>query len=160
MCYFIQRIVMRYAYYKTDIGQIKIGYDKGIILSLDFSGISPEQVHELNELSESAAFQICEYLSGKRRDFDFPIELRGTPFQLAVWEYLRRIPYGETRTYGQIAAEIGNHSACRAVGMACNRNPVIIAVPCHRVIGANGGLVGYAAGLELKKRLLEIEKIQ
>mgnify|MGYP003226538130 CR=1 FL=1 len=87
-----------------------------------------------------------------------PLAPAGTPFQQAVWEALRTIPYGETRTYGQIAAQIGRPTACRAVGMANNRNPIAIVVPCHRVVGSTGALVGYAGGLGVKTHLLNLEK--
>ena len=109
-------------------------------------------------LIQCAISQIREYLEGKRKTFDFPIAWQGTPFQIKVWEELRKIPYGETRSYGQIAQAIGNPKASRAVGMANNRNPLLIVVPCHRVIGAGGNLVGYAAGLPVKKHLLELER--
>lgn len=102
--------------------------------------------------------QVTEYLEGRRRAFTFPYELRGTEFQKRVWQELCKIPYGETRTYGDIAAAIRKPGAARAVGMANNRNPIIIAVPCHRVIGAGGKLVGYAGGLDMKRALLELEK--
>lgn len=92
-----------------------------------------------------------------RQSFDFPFLLRGTEFQISVWKELCRIPYGETRSYSQIAEAIGNPKACRAVGGANNKNPISIAVPCHRVIGANGNLVGYGLGLGLKQVLLEWE---
>ena len=101
---------------------------------------------------------MIEYLEGKRKVFDFPYEFHGTEFQKKVWKKLCDIPYGETRTYKDIAIAIGNPKACRAVGMSNNKNPITIAVPCHRVIGANGKLVGYAGGIEMKKKLLEIEE--
>jgi len=101
--------------------------------------------------------QMLEYLAGERRAFTLPLSLQGTPFQQQVWQALRDIPYGETRTYGQIAQTLGNAKACRAVGMANNKNPLLIIVPCHRVIGANGALTGYAAGLHVKEELLKLE---
>lgn len=110
-------------------------------------------------LIKEAAKQLYEYLEGKRKAFDIPIRLEGTPFQKAVWQALLRIPYGETMTYGEIADRIGNPKAARAVGMANNRNPVAVFVPCHRVIGADGGLVGYASGLVIKRWLLDLEKM-
>lgn len=98
-----------------------------------------------------------EYLSGKRKAFDFAFELDGTDFQNKVWEELTHIPYGETRTYKEIAIAIGNPKASRAVGMANNKNPISIVVPCHRVIGFDGKLVGYAGGLDMKKALIDLE---
>ncbi|MFQ9211584.1 MAG: methylated-DNA--[protein]-cysteine S-methyltransferase [Alistipes finegoldii] len=105
-----------------------------------------------------AAAELAEYFAGTRREFTLPLAPAGTPFQQAVWEALRTIPYGETRTYGQIAAQIGRATACRAVGMANNRNPIAIVVPCHRVVGSTGALVGYAGGLGVKTHLLNLEK--
>lgn len=93
-----------------------------------------------------------------RREFDLPLAAKGTPFQQAVWAQLRKIPYGEVRTYGQLAAALGKPKASRAVGSACHRNPLCIVVPCHRVIGADGSLTGYAEGLEIKEYLLELER--
>ena len=112
--------------------------------------------------ADTAVLRQCEeelaaYFAGKLRPFTVPLGPVGTPFQLSVWEALRQIPYGETRTYGEIAAAIGNPRACRAVGMANNRNPISILIPCHRVIGSGGALVGYGGGLEVKKFLLKLE---
>jgi methylated-DNA-[protein]-cysteine S-methyltransferase len=101
--------------------------------------------------------QMEEYFSGHRRDFTFPLDLRGTDFQLACWRSLLTIPYGETRTYADIARAVGKPTAFRAVGMANNRNPVAIVVPCHRVIASDGTLCGYGGGLEVKRKLLELE---
>ncbi|PKF50539.1 methylated-DNA--[protein]-cysteine S-methyltransferase [Enterovibrio nigricans] len=102
--------------------------------------------------------QLLEFLAGKRFEFTVPLAPDGTEFQHQVWRALRAIPYGETRTYAQIANEIGNPHACRAVGMANNVNPLPLIVPCHRVIGSDGQLTGYRYGLTIKKKLLEIEK--
>lgn len=109
-------------------------------------------------LLAQAARELGEYFDGIRRTFTFPISLQGTPFQKEVWRALRSIPYGETRTYGQIAAQIGRPKAVRAVGMANHRNPLPIVVPCHRVVGADGSLTGYAGGLDIKTLLLRLEK--
>lgn len=102
--------------------------------------------------------QLEEYFSGQRRTFDVPLDPIGTPFQLSAWLGLREIPYGETRTYGEQAASIGRPSAPRAVGAANGRNPLSIFVPCHRVIGADGSLTGFAGGLETKRFLLALEQ--
>ena len=104
-----------------------------------------------------AASQLAEYFARSRRAFHLPLDLRGTPFQLAVWNALLRIPYGETRSYGQLAVELGHPGAARAVGTANGSNPVSIIVPCHRVIAAGGGLGGYGGGLARKRLLLDLE---
>jgi len=101
--------------------------------------------------------QLNEFLAGKRKSFDVAVKLYGTPFQVKVWEALRDIPFGETRTYKQIAETIGSPKAVRAVGGALHVNPVAIILPCHRVVGTNGKLVGFAMGLDLKRRLLILE---
>ncbi len=101
--------------------------------------------------------QLLKYLAGKKKTFDLPLDFRGTPFQKKVWGALSRIPYAQTRSYQDIAEAIGNPKATRAVGMANNRNPLPILVPCHRVIGKDGSMVGYGGGLSLKKKLLSLE---
>ena len=101
--------------------------------------------------------ELEEYFAGKRREFTFPLDLRGTDFQQACWRALLAIPYGETRTYADIARAVGKPNAFRAVGMANNRNPIAIVVPCHRVIASDGTLCGYGAGLDVKRKLLELE---
>jgi methylated-DNA-[protein]-cysteine S-methyltransferase len=110
-----------------------------------------------NPIASEAVRQLRAYFAGQLRRFDLPLDMRGTTFQLRVWRELQRIPYGETRSYQQIAACISAPRAVRAVGAANAANPVPIVVPCHRVIGASGKLVGYGGGLPLKKRLLELE---
>jgi len=110
-------------------------------------------------LIKKAAAQLEEYLTGKRKKFTLPLVMHGTEFQVAVWRALQDIPYGETRSYKEIAAAIGRPKAVRAVGMANHRNPISIIVPCHRVIGHDGSLVGYGGGLPLKRRLLELEHL-
>jgi methylated-DNA-[protein]-cysteine S-methyltransferase len=101
--------------------------------------------------------ELAEYFAGHRRQFSFPLDLRGTDFQLACWRALLAIPYGETRTYADIARAVGRPQGFRAVGMANNRNPVAIVVPCHRVIASDGSLCGYGGGLDIKRKLLELE---
>jgi methylated-DNA-[protein]-cysteine S-methyltransferase len=101
--------------------------------------------------------QLAEYFAGERRDFDLPLAPEGTPFERSVWDELRKIPFGETRSYGEIAQAIGRPGAARAVGRANGANPIPIVVPCHRVIGSDGSLTGFGGGLEAKSRLLEIE---
>ena len=130
-------------------------WDK-VVLRTDKESLGTEE--QPTELLLKAEQELLEYFAGKRKEFDLPLHLEGTPFQLKVWNALLTIPYGETRSYKEIARLTGNEKACRAVGMANNRNPVMILVPCHRVIGADGRLVGYGGGLPLKERLLELEQ--
>ncbi|QQK79476.1 methylated-DNA--[protein]-cysteine S-methyltransferase [Salicibibacter cibi] len=101
--------------------------------------------------------QLQEYFQGKRQMFDLPVDMQGTSFQKSVWEVLQRIPYGETQSYKQVAVAIHSPKAVRAIGAANNKNPIPIIVPCHRVIGSNGAIVGYGGGIEKKKQLLELE---
>lgn len=113
---------------------------------------------QTTELLSMATIQLDEYFQGKRTTFSLPFKLTGTPFQLVVWKELQNIPYGQTTSYKEIAQKINKPKACRAVGMANNKNPLPIIIPCHRVIGSNGKLIGYAGGLNLKNYLLELEK--
>ena len=117
----------------------------------------PRKVVETPLLQE-AEEQLNEYFAGVRRSFDLPLAPKGTAFQQAVWTEMNKIPYGEVRTYGQLAAAIGKPKASRAVGGACHCNPIAIIQPCHRVVGADGSLTGYAGGLDIKEYLLELEK--
>lgn len=113
---------------------------------------------QTTELLSMATIQLDEYFQGKRTVFSLPFKLIGTTFQLAVWKELQNIPYGQTTSYKEIAQKINKPKAYRAVGMANNKNPLPIIIPCHRVIGSNGKLIGYAGGLKLKNYLLELEK--
>jgi methylated-DNA-[protein]-cysteine S-methyltransferase len=157
--------VLKYAYYyETKIGKLMIAEDGQSIT--DISLVSEEEGMNLSsqvlwketELTREAYGQLSEYMEGTRRQFTVPLNPQGTVFQRKVWEALRNIPYGETRSYKQIAEAVGNGKASRAVGMANHNNPIICMIPCHRVIGANGCLVGYAGGLDIKKQLLELEQ--
>ena len=148
--------------YQTDIGILEIEEQNNYIIKIGF--LNSEKIELCKQYGQSETQlmketykQIVEYLEGKREKFDIPIKLKGTQFQLKVWEALQKIPYGETRSYQDIANEIGNPKACRAVGMANHNNPVAVIIPCHRVIGKNGKLTGYAGGLSIKEKLLEIE---
>ncbi|MEU4464406.1 MULTISPECIES: methylated-DNA--[protein]-cysteine S-methyltransferase [unclassified Streptomyces] len=120
----------------------------------------PEESFGLRDdtLFGEAQEQLKAYFAGELKEFTVALRLTGTPFQRTVWDQLRRIPYGETRTYGQLAGILGAPAASRAVGLANGRNPIGIIIPCHRVIGANGGLTGYGGGLERKRRLLDFER--
>lgn len=131
--------------------------DRGIV-ALEFPGGKIRQGWvESAEKTAPYARQMNEYFSGRRRSFDLPLDLRGTDFQRRCWQKLLKIPYGETRSYADIARAIGNPAAVRAVGLANGQNPIAIIVPCHRVIGSDGSLTGYGGGLETKRKLLELE---
>ena len=144
--------------YETILGSVTFVEENGTLLAVT-PHRSYEGVCQETPLIKEACRQLSEYLKGERKTFDLPLNPKGTDFQKCVWRALCDIPYGETRTYKQIAEAIGNPKAVRAVGMANNRNPITIIVPCHRVIGANGKLVGYGGGLEMKEFLLRLEKV-
>ena len=146
-----------YAVYSFHFDQLKIGYQDDAVTLLMRTN-EPVREEGRTALTDMVFQQVTEYWNGQRREFDFPYLLRGTEFQQKVWRALCAIPYGETRTYGEIAAAVGSPKAYRAVGMANHQNPILIAVPCHRVIGANGKLVGYGSGLDMKEALLQLEK--
>ncbi|MGM9530715.1 methylated-DNA--[protein]-cysteine S-methyltransferase, partial [Intestinibacter sp.] len=112
-----------------------------------------------SDLTKKAYVQLKEYIEGQRKQFDLPLTPNGTEFQRKVWNALTKIPYGETRSYKDIAIAVGNEKASRAVGMANNKNPIPIIIPCHRIVGSNKKLVGYAGGLDLKEKLLSLEGI-
>lgn len=148
-----------YFYYETPIGWITLEENGEGITSLDFGKHEPKD-GELREtpLLAKGATQLKEYFEGKRKTFELNLLPQGTPFQLKVWQALQEIPYGKTCSYKEIAQRVGSEKGFRAVGMANNRNPIPIFIPCHRVIGSNGGLVGYGGGLDIKVQLLELEK--
>lgn len=150
-----------YYFRDTPIGRVAIAEEDGKLVEFHFAHATKE-LRDINvretQLHEKAFRQLSEYLIGSRKEFDLPLAPKGTAFQIKVWQALTEIPYGETRTYGQIAALTGNPKAARAVGMANNRNPIAVFIPCHRVIGANGGLVGFGGGLDIKAYLLELER--
>lgn len=130
-----------------------------MIDSYEHADIKPDWVKNADAKPFSQAItQINEYFDGVLMDFNIPLEVEGTDFQKTVWDYLKTIPYGQTTSYGRIAAEIGQSSASRAVGLANGQNPIGIIIPCHRVIGANGKLTGYAGGLHRKQKLLNLEQ--
>lgn len=147
---------MKYAFYETPFGLIKIGYEEGKLTCVTRINKIDEE-NEPSDITERAYAQLTEYFEGTRKEFDLPLKLVGTEFQISVWNALLDIPYGETRSYKDIAIAIGNPKACRAVGMANHNNPLWIVVPCHRVIGTNKKLVGYAGGVDMKERLLAME---
>lgn len=147
-------------FYDTIIGKIAIIDNGNEITHME---IAEEKYSEdvkiyETELIKEAVKQLLEYLEGRRTTFDLPLNPYGTEFQKKVWKALCDIPYGETRSYKQVAEAIGNSKASRAVGMANNKNPIMIIIPCHRVVGSNGSLVGYAGGIDIKEKLLSIER--
>ena len=148
----------RIAIYHSPVGDMQLEYENGAVTALKTVKADVQSDGALDALAETVFRQLDEYFAGMRTAFDFPCAPQGTPFQQKVWAALCEIPYGETRSYKQIAEAVGKPKACRAVGMANNRNPIFIVIPCHRVIGANGALTGYGGGLEMKHALLELEK--
>lgn len=152
---------------QTPIGVLFLAEENDALTEVSFAekdtrtfqaGRQAETIELETPLLAETKRQLKEYFEGRRKEFTIPLFMRGTSFQKKVWEQLLTIPYGETVTYGEIAARIGNPRAGRAVGMANHHNPVSIIVPCHRVIGADGRLTGYGGGLPIKEKLLELEK--
>ena len=148
---------------KTPIGIITIKEKNNKIIELQLNSNLVQPIKENEKIKETPLLietekQLTEYFNKTRTKFDLPLAPQGTDFMKRVWKELIKIPYGETRTYKQIAQKIGNEKASRAVGMANNKNPIPIIIPCHRVIGANNKLVGYALGLDKKEFLLDLEK--
>jgi methylated-DNA-[protein]-cysteine S-methyltransferase len=141
---------------------ILLAGDSGALEEIRFEGIPPTGAAEdpENPVLRETADQLSAYFAGDLKDFDLPLAPRGTDFQQVVWTALRTIPYGQTRSYSQMAAAIGSPKAVRAVGAANGRNPIPIVIPCHRVIGASGKLVGFGGGLPLKRKLLDLESSQ
>ena len=146
-----------FAVYNTKIGKLKIEYENDVLTGIAYTENEKEQGIR-SELSDKTVLQLEEYFDGRRKEFEIPLKLIGTEFQKKVWNELLKIPYGATVSYKDIAIKIGNPKACRAVGMANHNNPILIIVPCHRVINENNKLGGYALGLDLKRKLLELEK--
>jgi methylated-DNA-[protein]-cysteine S-methyltransferase len=156
---------MKYSYVDTPIGRMLVTRDEQGITGLDLpNGRRPRRVladwQRDDAAFEDVRTQLTEYFAGMRREFDLPLHMIGAAFQRRVWEALCAIPYGETTSYGKIAAAIGEPGSARAVGAANGQNPVPIIVPCHRVIGADGSLTGYGGGLPTKRWLLEHEGAQ
>ena len=154
--------MINYRTIDSPIGLLALAGREGVLTNLRMVN----QTHEPNRrdwVPDGRAFpdaveQLQAYFAGERTDFDLELSLAGSEFQRRVWRALLTIPYGETRSYGQVAEQIGASGAARAVGLANGRNPIAIIVPCHRVIGANGSLTGYGGGLDRKRSLLEMEK--
>jgi O-6-methylguanine DNA methyltransferase len=152
-----------YSRMESDIGPLNVAVsNKGLVaLEFDRGQFPPKNKNviweESRKKTEPFTRELEEYFAGKRREFTFPLDLRGTDFQVKCWRALLAIPYGETRSYADIARAVRKPQAFRAVGMANNRNPIAIVVPCHRVIASDGTLCGYGGGLDVKRKLLELE---
>ena len=151
---------MRYCTLTTPIGELMLtADDDGALTSVNLPNRHPDPAgwERDDELLAEPRRQLTEYFAGERTTFDLTLRPQGAPFQVRVWDALQRIPYGETASYGELAQRLGRPTAARAVGAANGRNPIAIVVPCHRVIGADGSLTGYAGGLECKRALLDLE---
>jgi len=150
---------MNFQYLETPIGTLRLVSNGAALVKIEFAGQhSADGGHATSDAVLAAcAAQLTDYFAAQRRHFELPLAAQGTPFQQSVWAALANIPYGELRSYRDIARTIGNPAAVRAVGAANGRNPLPIVVPCHRVIGSNGSLTGFAGGLETKKFLLQME---
>lgn len=151
-------MLVKYAYYKINGYFFEIGYIDDYVISVE---IVEKSVHDNNKsfISDKVSKQLQEYFEGKRKSFNFKYKLFGTKFQVKVWNYLLTIPYGKTKSYKDVAIGINCPKAYRAVGNANNKNPIIIAIPCHRVVKSNNQIGGYALGTKIKNDLLNIEKI-
>ena len=154
---------MNYDWMKSPVGELLIAADDAAVRLIGFrEGRHPGKVAEGwrpgGPLVAEAMRQLDEYFDGRRRRFDLPLAPSGTPFQLRAWKALQKIPYGATRSYGEQARAMGQPRAVRAVGAANGRNPIAIVIPCHRVIGGDGGLTGYGGGLDVKRFLIELER--
>lgn len=152
---------VRWALLETPIGPVAVGTDRDAVRGVRLqSSATRSDAPPAGSLLADAVAQLQAYFVGERTDLELPVSIAeqpGSEFERAVWQELARIPYGEMRTYGQVAAAVGDAGAARAVGTACNRNPLPLIVPCHRVVGAGGKLVGFGGGLPRKRWLLEHE---
>lgn len=147
--------------YHSEIGYFTIFSDNHYIRKIEFGKQAlPEGAvwAENHPLLQQAEQQLTEYFAGNRKEFSLPLQPDGTDFQKSVWNALQQIPYGAVQTYGELAMQLKRPKAARAVGGACHNNPIVIVIPCHRVIGANGSLIGFAGGLDVKQMLLELEQ--
>ena len=147
-------------YYQTPIGKIGIAEEWGFITNLYFMNMKqPLNAKQIEtEILKETYVQLCEYLNKERTEFDIPLNPSGTDFQQTVWSELLNIPYGKTKTYKDIAQSVKKESAQRAVGNACNKNPIPIIIPCHRVLSSDNKITGYVGGLDLKEKLIDLEK--
>lgn len=146
---------MKITYFKWKTIILEIVTENEIIKGMEF--VSEYKNSKDNDFELRVKQALGDYFEGKRTEFDFTLEIEGTDFQRKVWEEMAKIPYGKTMTYGELAIKVGSPKGARAVGMACNKNKIPIIIPCHRVVGANGKLTGFAGGLDVKEILLKIE---
>lgn len=145
--------------YETQIAPLLLVENGGTLIEASFRAPLPAGCeHKETPLLKEAFRQLQEYFCGQRKTFNLPLFAEGTAFQQKVWQALQAIPYGQVASYKEIAVRVGNPKACRAVGMANHNNPICIIVPCHRVVGTNGKLTGYAGGIDIKEKLLDLEK--
>jgi methylated-DNA-[protein]-cysteine S-methyltransferase len=154
---------VRHTTIDSPVGELTVVAEDGALLGLYYPGHKRRPAEGTfgeytDEGFEDVRAQLGEYFAGTRRTFDLPLAPRGTEFDRSVWQLLTEIPFGETRTYGDLAKRLGDPGLAQAVGAANGRNPISIIVPCHRVVGANGNLTGYAGGLDRKRNLLELEE--
>jgi methylated-DNA-[protein]-cysteine S-methyltransferase len=149
---------VHYAIMDSPLGTLTLASTERGLASVRFGLNMPSDGAFDDAANHEAIEQLQEYFEGRRTQFDLPLDVQGTPFQMAVWDELRKIPYGSTCSYIDIARSLGKPGAARAVGMANHENPVAVVIPCHRVVGSDGSLTGYAGGLHLKQQLLGIEK--
>ena len=149
--------------YNSDIGEILIRANDEALIELRFlteaekTDILKTENDSSSPILKEVSVQLDEYFAGSRREFSVPLNVGGTEFMEEVWNALVAIPYGQTKKYGEIAASVGRPKAARAVGMACNRNPIALIIPCHRVVGSKGSLVGFRGGIDIKEKLLALE---
>ena len=144
---------------ESTFGSLAIGIEDNAVVLIKAVTRNTNQKNTPDDpLAAKVAEELHEYFMGRRKKFTIPLKMNGTAFQVRVWNELMNIPYGSIATYGEIATLIGKPGAARAVGMACNHNPLLIVVPCHRVVGKDGNLTGYVAGVERKRMLLELER--
>lgn len=145
--------------YQTQIAPLLLVENNGTLVEVSFRAPLPNSCeHKETPLLKEAFRQLQEYFCGQRKTFDLPLSAKGTVFQQKVWQALQTIPYGQVASYKDIAVRVGNPKACRAVGMANHNNPIGIIIPCHRVVGTDGKLTGYAGGVDIKEKLLALEK--
>lgn len=144
-------------YYQSPVGSLEIVCENDFVVSLRLTEMN-EKTDSLSDFLKDIKTQLDGYFSGKRKTFNVKLNPKGTEFQKKVWAELLKIPFGRTKSYSQIAEAVGNKNAQRAVGSACNKNPIMLIIPCHRVLSKNGNLTGYAHGIELKARLLDFER--